>query len=265
MNDPRAYEAMPDLRTLTSARVGLGRSGVSATTKDLLAFRVDHSLARDAVHAQFDAEGLAAELAGGGLSCVVAESRATNRADHLRRPDRGRRLSGPARDALTAQRSPADVALIVSDGLSATAVNRHAATLVGEIVANLGDAGMTVAPIVIVPFGRVALLNDVGAALGSRCAAIVIGERPGLSAPDSLSVYTEVNPAQRLTDADRNCISNIRPGGLPLQEAARRTAMLLSESLRLGRSGTTLKVEYPSAAATPAVTAESGRVESAQT
>lgn len=222
-----------------TARIGLGRSGVSLPTDQLLTMQADLALARDAVHAPFEVDRLTAELAGFG--CVVVSTMAHDRADYLRRPDRGRQLSPTSEADLRGLAQGADLALIVSDGLSATAANLHAVPFVRALLA---DLALRVSPVVIAPLARVGLLNEVGAALGARSAAIVLGERPGSSAPDSLSVYFEMSPAAGLTDADRNCISNIRPGGLPIGVAAAQAAALITAGLRSGLSGTGLKVEY---------------------
>ncbi len=234
------------LRGRTPARVGLARSGVSMTTADLLAFQADHALARDAVHAAFDRERLAAAVTQAGLDCVSARSMSGDRGDYLRHPGNGRALTEESRAELTSLRSepPWDVAVIVSDGLSATAANEHGASVVTPLVEQLRGVGLTVAPVVIVPFARVGLLDDVGATLGARSAVIVLGERPGLSAPDNLSIYLEVDPRRGRTDADRNCVSNIGAHGLAATVAAQQAAALLAEGLRRGVSGTALKTEY---------------------
>lgn len=235
---------------LTPARVGLGRTGVSLPTLHMLAMAADHALARDAVHAPFDADALQEDLATRGITSMVVTTRAHDRAEYLRHPGAGRMLSDLSRDDLMRRADDWDVALLVSDGLSATAAVRHAADLVEALLSHL--PGLRVAPVVIASLGRVGLLNDAGAALGARCAAIILGERPGLSAPDGLSLYFEVGPRPGLTDADRNCISNIRPGGLPLEQAAISAATLIQAGLRDGISGVGLKVEYEDLRAIPA-------------
>lgn len=230
---------------LTPARVGLGRSGTAQTTAAHLSFQADHALAREAVHAPFSADVVAAELAGAGIPTVEVATLSTDRTQYLHHPEAGRRLTGPSRARLAAAGDPGpDVVLILSDGLSATAVHRHGAALVTAVVTRLRRQSIVVAPIVVAPFARVGLLNDVGAAVGARVAAIVLGERPGLSAPDSLGLYCEYAPAPALTDADRNCLSNIRPGGLPLEVAADRAALLLTTTLARRISGVQLTVEY---------------------
>ena len=251
-----------DLSDITRARVGLGRVGVGLPTESLLQFRRDHALARDAVHETFDSAALAARLVDAGLDVVVVDTRAHVRGEFLRRPDLGRRLSESASAELRALakaraaegRPGMDVVVAVSDGLSATGVDSHAVQLVTAIAAALATRGITVGPVVVVPFGRVGVLNDIGDAVGASSAAIVIGERPGLSAPDSLSVYFEVAPRSGLDDSSRNCISNIRPRGLPIEVAAVQVATLIAAGLQRGISGTGLKLEYGEA--TDALVAE---------
>lgn len=233
------------LADLTPARVGLPRTGTALTTADLLAFQSDHAQAREAVHAQFEADRLMAELDAAGLHTIPVSTRSTERGHYLRHPEAGRRLTGAARERLAAESGAApDIVLLLSDGLSATAANRHGVELVLDLHRRLLAASLVVAPIVVAPFARVGLLNDVGAVLGASGAAIVLGERPGLSAPDSLSIYAEYAPRSGLTDADRNCISNIRPGGLAPGLAARRGTELLLAMLEQRTSGVGLTVEY---------------------
>lgn len=238
MNDT---PAVPDaLAALTPARVGLGRSGTSLPTAALLQFRADHALARDAVHEPFDA---VAFVERGVPGARIAASAVGDRDTYLRRPDLGRRLTEEARAELRAL-APVDVAVIATDGLSATAITRHGAAVLTPLVAGLRAVGLSEA-VVVVPFARVAVMSGVGSALRARAAVIVIGERPGLSAPDNLSIYVEVDPRVDHTDADRNCLSNIRPQGLPPERAADQAVHLVTAGLREGRSGTALSVEFP--------------------
>lgn len=241
------------LRGMTRARVGLGHTGVSLPTSHLLAFEADHALARDAVREPFDADNFAARVSALDLTAVTVTTLADDREQYLRRPDLGRRLSTGSREQLRAmalsQRgrfdSGWDVVFIVSDGLSATATTRHAIRLLAATLPLLESYALSVGPVVIAPFARVGLLNDVGPTLGARAAAILLGERPGLSAPDSLSAYYEFQPRPELTDADRNCISNIRDDGLTPERAADALATLIREGARSRLSGTRLKLEYP--------------------
>ncbi len=236
---------LASLGAVTSARVGLARTGTAMTTADLLAFQSDHAQAREAVHAAFEVDRLMAEFDAAGVRTVPVATRSGGRGQYLRHPEAGRRLSGSARELLSAEAvdSP-DVVLILSDGLSATAANRHGVGFVLDLRRRLLAESLNVAPVVIAPFARVGLLNDVGAALGVAVAVIVLGERPGLSAPDGLSVYAEYAPRSGLTDADRNCISNIRPGGLPPAIAADRAAELIRTMIDRRTSGVGLTVEY---------------------
>ncbi|HVC46186.1 MAG TPA: ethanolamine ammonia-lyase subunit EutC [Terracidiphilus sp.] len=243
--------AATHLRALTPARVGLGRTGVSQQTRDLLDFQRAHAQARDAVHARLDAASLAATLALlSGKSVLRLHSAAPDRATYLQRPDLGRMLDEPSRAALAAPFAPEppasvsfDVALIVADGLSALAVERHASALVEELLPRLN--GWRLAPICIVEQGRVAIGDEIGAALGAQLAVVLIGERPGLSAPDSLGAYLTWQPRPGRHDAERNCISNIRAEGLSSAQAAAQLASLLAEARRLQLTGLALKPAQP--------------------
>jgi ethanolamine ammonia-lyase small subunit len=217
------------LRELTPARVGLGRAGASLPTAALLGFTLDHARARDAVHAAFDHAGLVAGLSGLGLQPVLLSSQARNRRDYLRRPDLGRMLDPASRDLLAGHSgSPHQLALVVGDGLSPAAVNVHAVVASGA---------------------RVALGDEIGAMLGACMMVMLIGERPGLSAPDSLGAYLTYAPRMGLTDAERNCVSNIHGAGLSYDEAAVKIAWLVREGLARQITGVALKDESGGAAA----------------
>ena len=231
-----------DLRRFTPARVALGRVGAGLPTSAHLAFQADHAAARDAVHTALDVEALQADLAAAGLAAIAVRSACPDRPTYLRRPDLGRQLDPADRDALAAAPSPGLV-FVVCDGLSATAVQRHAAPLLALIVPALEPDGK----IVIARQGRVALGDAIGAALGAAAVAVLIGERPGLSTPDSLGVYLTWAPQRGRTDADRNCLSNVRPEGMPLAEAARKLAWLVGEMRRRQVTGVALKDEAPAA------------------
>lgn len=241
--------ASPDpwalLRPATPARVGLGRSGSSLPTAELLALRAAHLQARQAVLADFDAQAIVADLAARGVPAVLAQTMAADRSDYLLHPARGRQLTASSRSDLAAlrQERPWDVVLIISDGLSPEAAIHHGAEVATALLAGL-PGNILAAPVVVAPRGRVGLVSDVGSAAGARLAVILLGERPGLSAIDGLSAYLEYDPRPGRTDADRNCISNIRPaGGLAPVEAGRRLAELVTASLERRLSGTGLKVE----------------------
>lgn len=230
-----------DLRRHTPARIGLGRSGVALPTTEVLRLAAAHAQARDAVHVALDVQALAAALHSDGWRSVGVASRAASRGEYLRRPDLGRRLS-PA-DATRLRDLAAgdvDLAIVIGDGLSALAVQRHALPLLRALRAALGDT-LTLAPLAIATQARVALADEIGALLQARVALILLGERPGLSSPDSLGAYLTHTPAVGRTDAERNCVSNIRPEGLPPERAAQRLAWLLREALRRGVSGVALK------------------------
>ena len=202
------------LRELTAARIALGRAGHSLPTRELLAFQLAHARARDAVHHSLDV---------GSFEGIVLRSAARDRATYLRRPDLGRRLDPESANRL--RRGEWDAVLIVADGLSATAVDRHAMPLINALRAQLG--GWKIAPLWIVEQGRVAIGDEIGERIGAKLAVVMIGERPGLSSADSLGVYLTWAPRVGRTDAERNCVSNIRPEGLEPAAAAMRVAMLM--------------------------------------
>ncbi len=233
--------AMERLAMLTGARVGLGRAGAALPTRDLLRFGLAHAQARDAVHEALRPGDLAEELEALGLQSLTVGSRAATRADYLRRPDLGRSLAPESRDRLATERAAFDCAIVVADGLSATAVHRHAAPFLRALLPHLAERSLRLAPVVIALQARVALGDEIGEALGARMALVAIGERPGLSSPDSLGIYLTFGPRRGLTDADRNCVSNIRPDGLPFDAAAFKVAWLAGEALRRSLTGVALK------------------------
>lgn len=232
------------LSRYTPARLALGRTGGSLRTAAQLDFRQDHARARDAVRALFDATALATDLKSAGLSSVELTAAAADRDAYLLRPDLGRRLAPESREILlqiAASSPPRDLVVIVSAGLAAQATMRHAVNVIAPLLTKLGAAGWTYFPPFIVPLARVKIQDEIGHLLGARHALMLLGERPGLAAPDSLGAYFTFQPNQSRTDADRNCVSNIRPAGLPPAVAAERLAALLAASARLRVSGTTLK------------------------
>lgn len=236
--------SMERLRELTPARVGLGRAGASLPTEALLAFTLDHARARDAVHATFDAERLMAELHGLGLNTLEVASQAHDRRDYLRRPDLGRMLDAASRRSL-ADRSagPCELAIVIGDGLSPAAVNLHAVELVRNLTARLAGDGIGIGAVVVASGARVALGDEIGATLGARMVVMLIGERPGLSAPASLGAYLTFGPRIGLTDAERNCVSNIHGAGLSYDEAAFKIAWLVREGMARQHTGIALKDE----------------------
>ena len=245
MSGPRLRDPWSDLRSLTRARIALGRAGSSLPTAELLAFRADHAAARDAVWAELDLDRLEADLAPLGLPVLRLASLAPDRATYLRRPDLGRQVdvASAARLAQAAPPGGCDVALVLGDGLSAIAVQQHAPGLAAALVAGLRAAGLAPGPVSLVQQARVAVEDPVGVALRARAAIILIGERPGLGSPDSLGAYLVFGPRPGRTDAERNCVSNVRPDGLAIGAAADLIAWLLGEALRRGLTGVALKDE----------------------
>jgi len=232
------------LRQLTPARIALGRAGISLPTQPQLAFQAAHAQARDAVHLPFDHAALQAQLAQHGMPRMLLHSAAQDRHAYLLRPDLGRRLNEASAQQLgQAPVDSVDVAIVVADGLSALAVHRHAAPLIARIAEGIRAEGWRMAPIMLVEQGRVAVADEVGERLGARMSVILIGERPGLSSPDSLGLYFTYAPKVGLTDAARNCISNVRPEGLSYAMAAHKLLYLMREAWRRQRSGVQLKEE----------------------
>jgi ethanolamine ammonia-lyase small subunit len=231
------------LRELTPARVGLGRAGASMPTDALLAFTLDHARVRDAVHGAFDTSHLVEGLSGLGLAPVLVSSQARNRRDYLRRPDLGRMLDPDSR-GLLADRGAGrcQLAIVIGDGLS-PAVNVHAIELVRNLASRLKETGVQIGRTVVASGARVALGDEIGAILGARMVLVLIGERPGLSAPDSLGAYLTFAPRIGLTDAERNCVSNIHGAGLSYDEATFKIAWLVREGLTRQITGVALKDE----------------------
>jgi ethanolamine ammonia-lyase small subunit len=243
---PPAPDPWAELRRHTPSRIGLGRSGTALPTAEVLRFAAAHAAARDAVHVPLDVDALQAELAADAWPAVHAvTSRAADRAEYLRRPDLGRRLAERDTQRLqTLAAEPADLCVVLGDGLSAPALQRHAVPLLHALrvaLDNNDGAALTWAPLIIATQARVALADEIGALLQARTALILIGERPGLSSPDSLGAYLTHAPVLGRNDAERNCVSNIRPAGLAYANAAARLAWLLREALRRGMSGVGLK------------------------
>ncbi|MGO8918961.1 MAG: ethanolamine ammonia-lyase subunit EutC [Stellaceae bacterium] len=232
------------LRSLTPARIALGRTGSSLPTREVLLLGLAHARARDAVHLPLDVASVAASIEGLGLSTLRLASAAPSREIYLRRPDLGRRLARASRRELEKRPAAAsDLAVVVADGLSAAAVHAHAAALLAAFLPAIAQAGWTVAPVAIATQARVALGDEIGALLQARASIVLIGERPGLSSPDSLGVYLTFAPRLSRSDAERNCISNIRAEGLAYAPAAFKLAWLLKEAFRRSLSGVALKDE----------------------
>jgi ethanolamine ammonia-lyase small subunit len=211
-------------------------------TEALLQFTLDHARARDAVHAPFDAAALIAGLKPLGLRTLAVSSLAGSRAEYLKRPDFGRKLDTNSQHILASGRhDPCDLAIVIGDGLSPSAVHAHAVELVRGLVPRLG--AIELGPVVVASGARVALGDEIGARLGARMVVVLIGERPGLSAPDSLGAYLTFAPKAGRTDAERNCVSNIHASGLSYDEAASRIAWLVREGLVRRLTGVALKDE----------------------
>lgn len=233
-----------NLRRHTPARIGLGRCGVGLPTAEVLRFGLAHAQARDAIHVALDAAALVQALRTDGWpQPLLVRSRAHTRRDYLLRPDLGRRLdegSVARLQDVSGRESAPDLALVVADGLSAVGIQRHSVTLLRAIRDVLGPT-FRLSPPVVVEQGRVAIGDEIGELFGAHMVAIVIGERPGLSSPDSIGIYLTYHPTVGCRDAQRNCISNIRPGGQDFAVAAQRLAWLVREARRLGYTGVGLK------------------------
>jgi ethanolamine ammonia-lyase small subunit len=238
------------LRNATSARIALGRAGGSLPTKAWLDFKAAHAAARDAVHCVFDAEQLAADIRTLGTEVAIVDSAAPDRRTFLSRPDLGRQLDERSRYVLQELQSDAghELAIVVSDGLSALAVYRQALPVLQSLLPKLKRERWRIAPIVVARFGRVALEDEIGQRMGAQVALMLIGERPGLVSPDSLGAYLVYEPRPGNTDAQRNCVSNIRPEGLPIEVATETIRYLVAESRRRRLSGIRLKDEREPAA-----------------
>jgi ethanolamine ammonia-lyase small subunit len=236
-----------ELRRLTPARIALGRTGTSLPTSAQLDFQFAHAQARDAVHLPFDHAGLSAQLSERGRESLLLHSAAVDRNSYLQRPDLGRKLSDDSaqslRDYAAAHPGGVDLAIVVADGLSALAVHRHTLPFLTRLEEQMSGDDWSIAPVVLVEQGRVAVGDEIGQLLGAKMLVMLIGERPGLSSPDSLGLYFTYNPKIGLTDAYRNCISNVRLEGLSYGMAAHRLLYLMREACRRQLSGVNLKDE----------------------
>jgi ethanolamine ammonia-lyase small subunit len=260
-DDPVIANPWQALRQFTAARIALGRTGVSQPTGAQLAFQLAHARARDAVHQELDVPALAQTLEQSfdpplALPVMALCSAAENRTIYLQRPDLGRKLDAVSRQSLRdlsqANRPvsapddlPYDLAIVIADGLSALAIGQNAVPFLQNLTVRLAQEKWVLAPITIVQQGRVAIGDEIGQLLGARAVVVLIGERPGLSSPDSMGLYLTWAPRTGLTDASRNCISNVRPAGLSYDEAAFRLHYLLTQSRQRQLSGISLKDETP--------------------
>lgn len=240
------------LRQFTDARIGLGRAGISLPTRELLEFQLAHARARDAVHFPLDVERLLKDLSDlpealPEHSPLLLRSQAQDRLNYLQRPDLGRSLSPQSAERIARHRvqdtAEAAVAIVIVDGLSSSAIQNNAVPMVRQFLRDLkGESrGWRLTPVTVVEQGRVAIGDQIGECLGARLVVVLIGERPGLSSPDSLGIYLTWGPEQGLSDARRNCISNVRPDGLSFEQASQRLLYLMREALHLGISGVGLK------------------------
>jgi ethanolamine ammonia-lyase small subunit len=245
MNSGITPDPWSHLRGATPARIALGRAGGSLPTAEVLRFSMDHAAARDAVWTELNVESLREELKALGLPILPVTSQARDRDQYLKRPDFGQKLDAAGELAIDEAAKqldhPPDVSLIVADGLSSLAAQRQAPAVLTNLVPLLRQSGVSLAPLVIACQARVAMQDAIGGRLRAKCAVILIGERPGLGSADSLGAYLVFNPNSGNTNADRNCVSNIRPTGLPPAVAAATLHHLITASLRLRISGIGLK------------------------
>ncbi|GHC69064.1 ethanolamine ammonia-lyase subunit EutC [Limoniibacter endophyticus] len=233
-----------NLAQFTDARIAMGRSGSAIPTHAVLDFAYAHALARDAVHTGFDPQSLIAFLQSHTLEALQVQSAAKDRATYLRRPDLGRKLDPESKQALVAlNREPGDIAIIIADGLSATAVSTHTQGFLASFIEATQARRLTLAPVCLVENGRVAIGDEIGAILEARLAIVLIGERPGLSSADSLGAYITYAPRPGRNDAERNCISNIRDNGLRPHLAAQKAIWLIDQAFDRQISGVNLKDE----------------------
>jgi len=245
---PDAWES---LKAFTNARIALGRAGVAPPLKEILDFRMCHAHARDAVYSVLNIDELTGALQQFQIPVITVNSKASDRAVYLQRPDLGRKLNNASASNLKNVREDsfgetshsADVAIIIADGLSATAINEHAVHVVKKLIPLLKQSVLTLTPLVIAEQARVAIADEIGSILQAKLSVILIGERPGLSSPDSMGAYITYQPVPGKTDESRNCISNIRPQGLEYALAATKIAKLIKTSLQLKLSGISLKDE----------------------
>ncbi|MBM9500050.1 ethanolamine ammonia-lyase subunit EutC [Leptospira sp. 201903071] len=239
-----------DWKQWTTARIGLGRSGVALPTKEILQFRLDHAKARDAVWAEVDFTALVDFFSERDISSVMIKSKATSREEYLARPDLGKKISSQSFQILEEFREKNskfsedfDLSLVISDGLSASAIRDSLLPFLEIFLPSLENSKIKMSPVTIVKNGRVAIGDEIGEFWKSKAVIILIGERPGLSTENSLGLYLTYHPSSGLTDEKRNCISNIRLGGMSFSDASRKATYLLTLSLQKKLSGVYLKDE----------------------
>jgi ethanolamine ammonia-lyase small subunit len=229
------------LRSLTNARIGLGNVGGALPTNEILSFRLAHAEAKDAVYHALDIDTLQAQIEEIGVSIFVANSRANSRDEYLKRPDLGRRLSQKSIDDLVAKKQHYEIVLVVADGLSAEAVNKHSVPILRQFISLL--SGKYSVAVVLVKQGRVAIADEIAEIFGAKLTAIFIGERPGLSSPQSMGIYLTYAPKVGLTDESRNCISNIHTEGLSYDTATQILYFYMSQAMRIQKTGIDLKLD----------------------
>ncbi|WP_028580313.1 ethanolamine ammonia-lyase subunit EutC [Desulfogranum japonicum] len=229
------------LQQFTDARIGLGRCGTSMPTEEVLKFKLSHAQARDAVHQPVQTEAMASKLQQNGFTPLVLHSSVQDRSEYLTRPDKGRSLSQNSVDLLTHEQTGYDICVVICDGLSAPAIHESALDVTIHFLNIVRQSTLTASPVCMVTNGRVAIGDQIGHLLQARMVVLLIGERPGLSSPNSLGAYLTYAPLPGLTDESRNCISNIRKGGMSTGEAVRKIAYLVEEAFTLKHSGVALK------------------------
>ena len=235
------------LNKFTEARIGLGRAGPSQTTKDLLAFQLAHARAQDAVNTPVNWHQLESSIQSLSLPSIHLHSQASDRACYLQRPDLGRRLNDDSRQSLQSWKQaydqPVELCVVVADGLSATAIEAQATSMLRQLIDDLLQSGFETPLVCLADQARVAIGDEIAEILDAEFVLVLIGERPGLSSPNSLGIYFSYQAKTGFTDAKRNCLSNIRPEGLSFAEASQRLIWLMKEAKRLKLSGVTLKDE----------------------
>ena len=235
-------DAWTALKKFTPARIGLGRTGISVPVKEMLQFKMDHAHARDAVFSLLDIDAMLNNLQPFNLPVYVLKSKAADKHIYLKRPDLGRRLHQDSMNRLNSATGISyDVCITITDGLSATAIHNHCTAVLSLLLPMLMASKINMAPLCLAEHGRVAIADETSFLLKAKLALLLIGERPGLSAHDSMGAYITYNPKPGLTDESRNCISNIRPEGLRYNHAANKIFYLVKEALRLQLSGVGLK------------------------
>jgi ethanolamine ammonia-lyase small subunit len=237
----KSADLLVGMRAFTDARIAIGRAGTSIPLKQSLEFKLAHAHARDAVYSELDISTLTDNLKQFGLPILHLHSQGGYREQYLQRPDLGRKLSDASKTELQNHTQSTDIAIIIADGLSATAINTNAVNLLKVLIPMLQSVNLKLADLVLVEQARVAIADEIAHALKAKLSLIIIGERPGLSSADSMGVYLTYNPKPGLTDELRNCISNIRPAGLTCEQASKKIFYLVQEAFKRKLSGVEIK------------------------